>query len=394
MKFSISLSDFQKILQKTIPAIPRKSTLPILEHLLFNLSGNSLKLIATDQDITIMSTVAVEGDSDGKILVPGRRINDIVNALGKEGSLEFATKEGTYEIKIQTSSGKYSMKGLDPDEYLDIPELFDSEKPVLDTVLETASLSAGKIPPVLFKKHDITRIANKTFFAVSTDEFRPAMNGVLFQFRESYLNGVSTDSYRLVRIKHLAEKNIYPKDLDLIIPARAIDLLRRVDDDVIMSMIETKGKISHVRFDVAETVFITRLIDEKFPPYESVIPLNNDLIVLLNQKDILAAIKRVSIFTNEISHQIRVRMDTNMVMIIGEDEETGSNANETIVAEFTGKKFDVGFNYVYLEEAIQNVETESDNQILLTFSEPARPVIVKPNKEGEDILMLIMPVRL
>ena len=392
MKFSVALPELQKALQKNLPAIPRKSTLPVLEHLHFSLTGNELRIVSTDQDITIMSHIEVSGTEDGSILVPGRKIGDLVKTLS-EGSMDFSANESTNEIKLKTSTGKYSLRGLSTSEYLDIPELFESEKPDLDKVKE--SQKGSKQPAMFFSKDIVSWLADKTHYAVSTDEFRPAMNGVLFQFRENSITAVSTDSYRLVKAVAHAEKSSYPADLDLIIPARAIDLLKKVDNDVVMSVIETRNKITHARFDVGDMVFITRLIDEKFPPYESVIPINNELKATISQKDIINAINRVAHCTSELNHQIRLIIEKNNISISGQDEDSGSEGDETITCDFSGNKITIGFNYKYLFDAITNIDTDDEKQaVLMTFSEPTRPVLIKPVKEELDLLMLIMPVRL
>jgi len=392
MKFSVALPEFQKALQKNLPAIPRKSTLPVLEHLHFSLSGNELRIVSTDQDITIMSHLNVNGAEDGSILVPGRKIGDLVKTLS-EGQLDFQANETTNEIKLKTSTGKYTLRGLSTSEYLDIPELFESEKPDLEKV--KVSEKSGKAPAMYFSKDNISWLANKTHYAVSTDEFRPAMNGVLFQFRENYITAVSTDSYRLVKAVVHADKGSYPNELDLIIPARAIELLRKVDNEVVMSVIETRNRITHARFDVGHTVFITMLIDEKFPPYESVIPQNNELNATVNQKDVINAINRVAHCTSELNHQIKMVIEKNSISISGQDEDSGSEGDEVITCDFSGNKVTIGFNYKYLYDAISNIDADDEKQaVLMTFSEPTRPVLIKPGKEDLDLLMLIMPVRL
>jgi DNA polymerase-3 subunit beta len=393
MKFIVSLADFQKALLKNMPAIPRKSTLPVLEHLHFALTGETLRIVSTDQDITIMTTLKVEGSEDGTVLVPGRKIGDLVRTL-PTGSIEFNSNNSTYEIKLKTSTGKYSLRGINPDEYLDIPELFSTDKADLEKVKDQGT-STEKPGTIFFKLDEMSWLANKTHFAVSTDEFRPAMNGVLFQFRENYVNAVSTDSYRLVKAVIHPEKAAFPKEIDLIIPARAIELLRKIDSDVTMSIIETRGKVTHARFDVSDTVFITRLIDEKFPPYESVIPSNNELVATINQKDILSAITRIANCTSEHNNQIKLVIDKNSISISGQDEESGTEGDEAITCDFNGNKITIGFNYKYLQDAISNIETSDEKQaVLMTFSEPTRPVLIKPVNESKDVLMLLMPVRL
>ncbi|MFC2130006.1 DNA polymerase III subunit beta [Bacteroidota bacterium] len=395
MKFKVALSTFQIGLQKVVPALPRKSTLPVLEHIHFSLNDDVLQIIATDQDITIQTTVNVEGEMGGEILVPGRRLIEMVKALGTEGALDFSTNDDNYEITIQTKNpvGRYSMKGLSHTEFLRIPELVESAKPNVD---ENGVLIKGENKlAAFFKQEDITKIATKTVYAVSTDEFRPAMNGVFFQFRENYLNAVATDSFRLVKAVLKHEQTEYPKDLDIIMPARAMEVLKKVDGDLIMSFIDSRGKKTHARFDFGDSVFISRLIDENFPPYESVIPEDSEFKVLLNQSELLAAVNRVSILTSEISHQIRVHLENNTFTVLGEDEETGAHAVETLNCDYTGNHFEIAFNSRYLKDAVENLGGETkDDLIEIRFTEQNRPVILKPNIESEDLLMLIMPVRL
>lgn len=387
MIFKASLSKFQDTLQKALPAMPRKSTLPVLEHLSFTLEGNNLKIIATDQDIIILSNLEVEGLEDGKILVPGYKINEITKALGSKGDIEFSTNEETFEIVLQTSFGKYKMKGLDEEEYLDIPVLFSTDKPNIDE---------SNPPTAKFTADEINRLAEKTGFAVSIDEFRPAMTGVLFEFKGDHVNAVATDSFRLVKAVNRSETNSYVEDISIIMPSRTIDLLKKIDEDVTMSTIETQGKTTHARFDYGTTVLISRIIDEQFPAYETVIPDDNDLSATIPQKELLAAIRRVSIFANTDSNQVKLSLQENVLQVLGEDEESGTQAQETIECEFPGEQFSIGFNYRYLEQALQNTEDEMGDtgMVLMSFSEPNRPALIMPKENTDELLMLIMPVRI
>lgn len=395
MEFSVSLSDFQKGLQKVLPAMPRKSTLPVLEHLSFSLKDDSLEITATDQDITVQTLMQAQGISNGAALIPGRRLSDIVKALGSEGSLNIRVDDATFEIMIKSEkpTGEYSMKGLNQDEFLNIPELFESSKPEVDEdgkIVKAEDKAAARI-----KEATMKRIVDKTVFAVSADEFRPAMNGVFFEFRGDYLNAVATDSFRLVKFVARKDETEFPKELEIIVPARALDALKKLDGDLTLSFIESRGKYTHARFDVDDTVFITRLIDEKFPPYESVIPEASEFFVNLNQKGLHNAIKRVSILTSEISHQVSVVLEKGKMVLLGEDEEAGSKANEEIECDYEGDPFEIAFNCNYLEQAVERLSGETeDNMISIGFTEPNRPAIIKPKVESDDLLMLIMPVRL
>ncbi len=385
MKFRASLQAIQTGLQKVLPALPRKSTLPVLEHLHFELKGNDLKIIATDQEITIQTKVTVEGELDGEILVPGRRLIEIVKALGSQGMLDFNTDEDNFEITIKTQNpvGSYTMMGLSHIEYLRIPELIDSGK----------SKSEDK-SGIAFKKEEIVRLANKTAYAVSTDEFRPAMNGVLFQFREKFLNAVATDSFRLAKVCLKQENAVYPNELDVIIPARAVDVLKKVDGDISMSFIETRGKKTHARFDFNDSVFVTRLINENFPPYESVIPDTFNFKITLNQNDILSAVNRVSILTSEIVSQVKLHLENNTLTIYGADEETGAHGIETLNCDYVGEHYETAFNSRYLKDAVEHLAGETEeNNLEIRFYDVGRPVIIKPTVESDDLIALIMPVR-
>jgi len=386
MNFKVKLSDFSDALQKALPAMPRKSTLPVLEHLSFSLENNLLKIIATDQDIIIMTNLEVEQREEGKILVPGFRINEIVRALEK-GDIEFISDEETYNIEIKTHKGKFKMKGLDESEYLDIPVLFSSSKPNLDE---------NNPPAARFTKDELSRLADKTYFAVSMDEFRPAMTGVLFQFKGEYVNAVSTDSFRLVKAVCKSESGNFTNDLDIILPVRTVDLLRKVDDDSTLSTIETEGKITHARFDYGNTVLTSRIIDEQFPAYESVIPYSNPFEASIPQKSFLSSLKRVSIFASTSSHQVKASFESNVLTLIGEDEESGTHGKEVLDCQYDQEPFSIGFNCKYLEMAIQNAEDDlgDDENIVMTFSESNKPALIMPKANRELLTMLIMPVKI
>ena len=393
MKFTANLTEFHRALMKTIPAIPRKSTLPILEHIHLTLNENELQIIGTDQDIIIMTKLVVNGEESGSVLVPGKKLSDIVKALKQEGTIELSTKENSFDIKLKTAFGKYGLKGIDPEEYLYLPELFESERPNIHEYVEGESEKPANV--AFFKRNNIQYLADKTVFAVSTDEFRPSMNGVYFQFSENTVNAVATDSFRLSIAKIHSEKGEYPSDLNIIIPTRAADLLKRVEDDVILSIIETRNKYTHARFDIGDSVIISRLIEEKFPAYETVIPRNNDLVLVINRNDFLLAIRRVAILTSTISNQIRLKITDKELFIIGEDQDTGSEAIDIVPCDFNGKELEIAFNHKYLDDALMNLEGDSATPtILMSFSEHLGFLIIRKQFSKRKPRALRFPVRL
>lgn len=395
MKFSVSLSNLNHALQNVSAALPRKTTLPILEYYYFILEGDTLKIIATDQNIIIMNQIIVNSSEDGKILIPGKRITDIIRALDNEQEIAFHTNLDTYEINIKTTFGKYSMKGLDPEEYLELPELFQSHKPEIGKLVEPLSEEERNLSAMISAK-DLTWAAERTFFCVSKDDFKPAMTGVYFQFQGNLVNIVSTDSYRLSKATVKADgKNIFPTDLSVIIPSRAVELLRKIVDDVLISFIKIDNEITHTRFDIGDTVLITRIIDERYPKYESVIPSNNPFELRVNRKDILPALKRVSLFANPVGKPVKLEISSESLTLIAQDEDSGLQGQETIPCHFNSEKFVIGFNNDFLQEAIENMIIEgTEEEVVISLSEPTRPVLVKPSGEADRLLMLLMPLRL
>ncbi len=390
MKFTVNLSEFAKVLNKILPAIPRKSTLPVLEHFQFILNGNNLDLIATDQDIILKATSQVNGTEDGSVLVPAKKLSDIVKALDNVGELEFSVDQSNLEISLKSEAGTYDMKGLDSDEYLRLPELFDTEKPDINHIKENDDVKIA-----ILKAQDIQKLAGNALFAVSADEFRPAMTGVFLQFKGDLAYAVSTDSFRLVRVVAKAGEHKFPEDFNVIIPANSAEILKKVEGDVILSSISNFKNLTNLRFDFDNIVFITKIINEKFPPYESVVPKNNNLILTASRNDLLKKIKRVSIFTSSISHQIKLSLYSDHLIVSGEDEDAGNKGMETLACDFTGEEMTIGFNVKYLEEAITHLDQiEGDDNFYMFISDPTKPVLLSAIDKLNDSIMLVMPTRL
>lgn len=395
MKFTVELKELNQALSKVSPALPRKSTIPALEHFYFILTSDQLKIIATDQNITIMNQITVNPIEDGKVLVPGKRLTDIIRALDENKEITFTANPETFTITIKSSHGKYSMKGLDPDDFLDLPELFHSQKPNISDLVAPLS-QEDRLQAAIISAKNLIWGADRTVFCVSKDDFKPAMTGVFFQFQGEKLNFVSTDSFRLAcATVFKSSGNVFPSNLSVIIPARTVELLRKVTDDVIISFINTDTSISHTRFDFSDVVLITRVIDESFPKYESVIPTANNLVLKVNKKEVLSALRRVSLFANVNSKQVRLEIQPDSLTLLTEDEESGSQGQETIPCEFNGSEFLVAFNHEYLAEAIENCVLDEDSEnVFLSFSEPTKPVLIRPENDQLRLTMLLMPIRL
>ncbi|MBR9978248.1 MAG: DNA polymerase III subunit beta [Bacteroidetes bacterium] len=373
MKFTAVSSDLHKALSKIISVVPAKSTLPILENVLFDLNGNDLRLTASDLEITITIALPVNGEEDGLTAVPAKKLNETLRAL-PHADLTFVSDDASNRLTIKTDQGEYSMAGENAENFPKKEGMEEDFGLQLDTRL-------------------LKRIIGRTVYAVSNDDLRPSMMGVLFQWIGDEFRAVSTDGHRLVRVKQsgaLAAANTQG-DRDVIIPAKALHVVSKSLDE---GECTVQFGRSNVRFTFNEMALTSRIIDEKYPNYESVIPLENDKQLTVNRAALIAAVQRCSIFSNAITNQIRLSIGKDEVRVSAEDMDIGGEARESVPSVFSvDEELDIGFNARYIIEALQHLETEEVN---FYFSSPTRAGLLQPKEQEEeqDILMLVMPLRI
>ena len=373
MKFSVSSSDLLDALNTVKGAVPSKSTLPILESILFEKSedGSALVLSATDLEISIVQQVPVQFATNGteanRIAVPAKRLIDTLRAL-PDLPVSFAANSD-FEIRLETDQGHYKMVGHDGEDFPDLPEV--------DAAHEIAAEGA------------LVRDAiNKTSFAVSKDALRPAMMGIYFQMNTDGSRIVATDGHRLVKLDRPALQS--DEEVSFIVPEKATKLVSRtLDDDALCTIGVSDG---HVSFTLDTARVIARLIDETYPNYEAVIPDENDRKLIVNRETLLNAVKRVGLYSSSMTNQIRLALTESEMTVSAEDIERSSEAKEVVRCEYDSEAMEIGFNSEYLTEVLGNVTTE---EVLFRLSSPNRAGIVVPHDtEDPDILMLIMPVML
>ncbi|PSQ84814.1 MAG: DNA polymerase III subunit beta [Bacteroidetes bacterium QS_3_64_15] len=373
MKFTASSADLLEALNTVKGAVPSKSTMPILECILFERDGDTLRLSATDLEISIIQTVPVQFETNGTpestpIAVPAQRLIDTLRAL-PDLPIEF-TADSDFEIRMETDQGHYKMVGHDGSDYPELPELEEQHE---------INVEGGLLG----------RTIDKTAFAVSQDALRPAMMGVYFQVGEDSTSVVATDGHRLVKLT-LPELRANTS-ADFIVPEKATKLAGRiVEDDEICTI---RVDESYVSFEFENSRVLARLIDETYPNYQSVIPDGNDRHLVVNREDMLNAVKRVGLYSSSMTNQIRLDITADTVTISAEDVERSSEAEETIHCDHDSEAMEIGFNSEYLTEVLSNVECD---EMVFELSSPNRAGIVLPREdaEDEDILMLIMPVML
>lgn len=391
MNFKCSTDVMIDLLNNVMPIIAPKSTILVLQYLSFDLQDNLLTVIATSEDLTIKTSIEVNGTEDGKILVPAKKYNDIIRSFGKSGEITFNADESNQEIQINYGKGKYRFSGLDWEEFIQTDHLF-GVSPMDSTNAEDENDELR----ATFHKGELNQIAERNLFAVSTEEYNLAMTGVLFQFRTNKLISVSSDGFRLNRFVLNKEENLYPEQYDVIIPSKSMEFLKKIEADCDMTVIRQDKAPKYLKFSYDNTIFTTRIITDKFPAYETIIPESFNYTAYVPLNELLSATKRVSIFANPDNKLLILKFTPDALTLVAENEQTAENANEIINCEFSGEEFEIGVRYDYFTQSIQHINFENpENQgvVEMKFNDANKAYIIIPKEEGDRYLMLNMPVR-
>jgi DNA polymerase-3 subunit beta len=370
MKFIVSSSYLLKQLQVLGGIINNNNTLPILDNFLFSLDGNTLTVSASDLETTISAKLEVEGAQTGSVCIPARLLLDTLKTFAEQ-PLTF-TKEENNTIEISSSHGKYALAYANAE---DFPTPVTLENPNNTTL-------PGDV---------LATAISKTIFAAGNDDLRPVMSGVFFQFSPDNLTFVATDAHKLV--KYTREDLQAPQVTEFIMPKKPLNLLKGIlagsEDEVSIAYNDSNAKFS---FD--NTELVCRLIDGKYPNYEAVIPKENPNKLTIDRNLFLNSVRRVSIFSNKTTHQIRLKIAGAELNISAEDLDYSNKAEERLTCDYQGDDMQIGFNSRFLTEMLQNLNSD---QINLEMSLPSRAGILTPADgldEGEIITMLVMPVML
>ena len=370
MQFTAPSAELLRALTLVGGAVPTKSTLPILENILFHREGDRLRLSATDLEISIVEQVDVkfsDDDSGSRVAVPAKRLLDTLRALPDVPVT--ITAGDDFTVSLKTDHGVYRMVGFDGADYPALPEL-----EVTTQIGTTGAL--------------LKRAIQKTSFAVSKDALRPAMMGIYFQIKPNGGRTVATDGHRLVKmdLAHL----VADEAINFIVPEKALNLANRVAGEGECTISVGGG---YVDFNFGDSRVVARLIDESYPNYEAVIPLDNDRRLVADRTALLAAVKRVGLYSSTMTHQIRLSLSEGEIEVSAEDLERSSEAHEKLRCEYDSEPMVIGFNASYLTEVLSNLDA---NEVVFDFSSPNRAGVVTPldQADDEEMLMLIMPVML
>lgn len=370
MKFIVSSSYLLKQLQILGGIINTSNTLPILDNFLFELDNGTLTISASDLETTISATLDVETTSSGSVALPARLLLDTLKTF-PEQPLTFVVEDNN-TVEISSSHGKYALAYADGGEF---PKAVELTNPSSTTI--TGDILATAI--------------SKTIFASGNDDLRPVMSGVFFQFSSEELTFVSTDAHKLV--KYQRKDITATQTAEFIMPKKPLTLLKGIlignEHEVTIAYNENNAKFS---FDNIE--LICRLIDGKYPNYEAVIPKENPNKLTINRTQFLNSVRRVAIFSNKTTHQIRLKIAGAELNISAEDIDYSNKAEERLTCDYQGDDMQIGFNSRFLVEMLNNLSSE---EVSLEMSLSNRAGILTPTDgldEGEHIIMLVMPVML
>ncbi|NKI27840.1 DNA polymerase III subunit beta [Arenibacter sp. 6A1] len=370
MKFIVSSTYLLKQLQVLGGVINNSNTLPILDNFLFDLKQNQLKVSASDLETTMSSILDVDSNSEGVIAVPARLLLEILKTF-PEQPLTFVVEDNN-TVEISSNHGKYALAYADGAEF---PKAIELSNPT-STTLEGDILATA---------------INKTIFAAGNDDLRPVMSGVFFQFSPENLTFVATDAHKLVKYQRTDVSA--SQVAEFIMPKKPLNLLKGIlggsETDVVIEYNESNAK-----FSFENTVLICRLIDGKYPNYEAVIPKENPNKLAISRNQILSSVRRVSIFSNKTTHQIRLKIAGAELNISAEDIDYSNKAEERLTCSYQGDDMQIGFNSRFLVEMLNNLTSED---VQLEMSLPNRAGILTPVDgldEGENVTMLVMPVML
>jgi len=377
MKCIIANDVLLKGLQAISNVVSTSSSLPILENFLFQIKNEELFITASDMETSVKVQVPViKVENDGEIAIPTKILLETLKTLPNiPVSISVEDKDNPHLIEIVAGEGRFKLAGYDPDDYPKRPVMEDSK-----------SITANS--------QAIANGISKTIFASLSDMLRPAMTGIFCDFSDEHLNVVATDAHRLVRYRRTDIKSKEP--FSFILPKKTSNVLKNLlstlDTDVKIEFNNTNASFTFENFNL-----VCRLIDQKYPNYEAVIPSENPNILTVNRIELINALKRVTIYANQSTYQVKFNITGQLLTLSSEDIDFSNEAVEKINCSYDGTDMDIGFNAKFIIEMIQNLDTES---VKFEMSEPKRAGLILPvetddeKNDAEDILMLVMPINI
>ena len=372
MNFIVSSSYLLKNLNAINGVITSNSIVPILDNVLFEIENGNLLITASDLQTSVMVEIQVESKGDGSVAIPAKILIDTLKNL-PEQPITFSIDDENYNIEINSDNGRYKLAGENATDFPKVPQVTDGYSIDLSSELLSNAIS-------------------NTIFSTSTDELRPAMTGIFLKLSTSSCTFVSTDGHRLVKY---VRSDISGDEVDheMILPRKSLNLLKSTLPSDKSSDVKLEFNASNAFFSFDNVKMVCRLIDERYPDYENVIPLDNSNNIVIDKSEVLSSLKRISIYANKTTNQVRFKISGGEILISAEDLDFSNEANERISCEHDGADIEIGFNAKFLIEILSNLNS---TRVTFKLSEPNKAGLIIPDEmdDNEDITMLVMPVML
>lgn len=368
MKFIVSSSALLKQLQHISGVISANTVLPILEDFHFQISKNALTITATDLETVMKVQVDIEAKETGRVCIPAKILIDYLKS-NPDQPLTFSIDADSFAVDITSDNGKYKVMGENPENF--------PKEPAPDATTSFAMTSDALLTAI-----------NKTLFAVSNDDLRPAMTGVYFELSPKGVTFVATDAHRLV--KYTRSDISCPQEDRFIVPKKPLNLLRSVlpaDNSELTIMYNP----NHLFIQQGSMQLICRLIDARFPDYKVVIPADNPYKLTLNKLDFQSGLRRINVFANKSTNQVALAISGSELQLSAQDVDFSFEGNERMHCQYSGEDMQIAFNGKFLLEIMGAADSD---EIVMELSTPSKAGILRPSEksENEDLLMLVMPL--
>lgn len=372
MRFTVSSTTLSSKLVALSRVINSKNALPILGDFVFEISGNTLRLTASDGENTMLSTVELaESDGDGRFAIGNHDLLEAVKGVSEQ-PLIFDVDLQANMAKINYQNGLFSLPIENADEY------------------PTAQMVSDNASTIVISNQLLNENINRSIFATAQDELRPVMNGIYFDLTADCLAVVASDGHKLVRNRIYTIKSDQPAAF--ILPKKPASLLKNLlgkdAGDVTIRFDERNAEIK-----VSDDIIKCRLIEGRYPNYNSVIPQNNPNELRIDRNGLLAALRRVQPFANDSSNLIRFHVESSTLQLDAEDYDFSKTATERITCEYNGQTMNIGFKGSSFIEVLSNFDCA---EVIIQLADPSRAGLVLPSEqpENQDVLMLMMPMLL
>ncbi len=372
MKFVVSSTELLRHLSAISKVISSKSTMPILDNFLFQLTDSNVTITASDLESTLITSMELDNmEGEGKIAIPAKLLIDTLKEF-PEQPLTFQIDDESFAIVIFSENGKFSIVGQDGEDFPELPTL---------NADGAASINVN---------HDVLLNGiDKALFATADDELRPVMNGIYIELTPDFMSFVASDAHKLVRYRRTDAKAeiessfILPKKpaalLKSLLPKEEFDVKLEFDD-------------KNAFFELTNFKLISRLVEGNYPSYNSVIPKNNPNALVIDRLVLLNTVKRVSVFSNQASNLIKLNLADNQLVVSAQDIDFSISAVEKLSCQYEGDEIEIGFKSTFLQEILSNI---SSADVKVELSDSTRAGLLLPEEkelEDEDLLMLLMPM--